>query len=449
MTAATPMSLAESPGAEAVGFYSLAATGAAIAALVVVAPFAFRSGGDNFYIALMIPAGLLTIHAARLAERVPVARALWLIVGLAVVLRAFLLLFDPLLSDDIYRYIWDGRVQAAGINPYRYIPADAALASLRDNAIYPNINRHDYATTIYPPVAQFFFLLATRLSESVTAMRVALLACEVVTVVVLMLLLRRMGKPPTRVVAYLWHPLPMWEIANNGHIDALMLALMMLGIWLAVTGRAVRGAIAVALATLAKPFAVLALPALWRPADWRLPCVVLVVWGLCYLPYLSVGWGVLGFLASGYLSEEGLVSGDRIWPLAAWRSLFGVRDGDVVVYFALVSFIVAGLGLAVAFREARPVEVMLGDIAKLLLAVLFLLSPNYPWYFLAITPFVALCGGAPLWTASIGALLLQNEVDWDYYVPVLVRKTALYGAFLLAIACSLWSMWRRRSVGEA
>ena len=57
----------------------------------------------------------------------------------------------PFLSSDMYRYVWDGRVQVAGINPYRYVPADPALQSLRDDAIYPHINRADIARTIYPP----------------------------------------------------------------------------------------------------------------------------------------------------------------------------------------------------------------------------------------------------------------------------------------------------------
>ena len=446
MTAAAPFSRAGSSEAETAGIYSLAAVGAVLTLLVIVTPFAFSIGGDNFYMALMIPAGLLTLFATRLAERVSVTRALWLILGLGIVLRGFVLLYDPILSNDIYRYIWDGRVQAAGINPYRYYPAHEALASLRDPAIYANINRPDYAVTIYPPVAQFFFLIVTRVSESVTMMRLALLGCEAGIVAVILLLLRRIGRPATRIVAYVWHPLPIWEIANSGHIDALMVALMMLGIWLAVTRWHLRGAVAVALATLAKPFAALALPALWRRWDWRAPCLVLAIWALCYTPYLLVGAGVFGFLTTGYLVEEQFVSGESVWPLAAWRKVFGIYNGDVIAYFAVAALIICGMALGAAFRRQRTIESSLADIAGLLLAFLFLLSPNYPWYFLVITPFVALCGGAPVWTASIAALLLQNEVDWDFFVPLLVRKSALYGAFLIACAHSFWLMWRRRSV---
>src|ERR1700723_1922952 len=215
---------------------------AVLIALTSVTPFAFRALGDNAYIALTMVAALFTIVATRVAERMPPDRVLWLIFSVAILLRAYVLLFDPLLSSDIYRYIWDGRVQAAGINPYRYFPAHEALAFLRDGTIFPHINRVDTAATIYPPVAQFFFLIVTRFGENVTTMRLAMLACEAVTVALIVLFLRRMNPPVTRVIAYLWHPLPLWEIANGGHVDALMVALMLSGLWVAMTGKTLRGA---------------------------------------------------------------------------------------------------------------------------------------------------------------------------------------------------------------
>jgi alpha-1,6-mannosyltransferase len=100
-------------------FRLLAGIGMVIVGLTLVTPFAFKTLGDNAFIVLTILAGLLTIVATRLAERVPAERALWLVFGIGIFLRAYVLLFDPLLSSDIYRYVWDGRVQAAGINPYR------------------------------------------------------------------------------------------------------------------------------------------------------------------------------------------------------------------------------------------------------------------------------------------------------------------------------------------
>jgi alpha-1,6-mannosyltransferase len=416
----------------------LAAIGAVIVGLTLATPFAFERFGDNAFMALTIPAGLLTIAATAQAERTPTTRALWLILGVAIGLRAYVLLFDPLLSSDIYRYVWDGKVQATGINPYRYVPADPVLASLRDGTIFPHINRATTAVTIYPPVAQFFFLIVTRIGENVTVMRLALVGCEAVTVAIIALFLRRMNQPVTRVVAYLWHPLPLWEIASSGHVDALMLALMLLGLWIALSGHALRGAALIAFSVLVKPYVAPVLAGIWRPWDLKMPLVVIAIITLCYLPYLSVGWGVLGFLTQGYLREEGISAGNDLWPLALWRLVFGEHHGDVVFYVAMAALVLLFAGLAVARSGDRPIASRLADINRLLLLTLLLLSPNYPWYFLAVTPFVALCGSLPNWFVSIAALLLTEQLDWDFYIPRMMTKSILFGGLVLAWAFATW-----------
>jgi hypothetical protein len=425
--------------------YLLASTGLVLTCLTLVTPFAFETYGDNAFIALTIAAGLLTAVATGLAGRVPAGRALWLIFGLGIALRAYVLLFDPLLSSDIYRYVWDGRVQAAGINPYRYVPADEALAFLRDGAIFPHINRATTAVTIYPPVAQFFFFIVTRIGESVTVMRLALLGCEAVIVALIVLLLRRVNRPVTCVIGYLWHPLPLWEIANSGHVDALMVALMLLGLWIGLTGQALRGAVVITISALVKPYTAPVLAAIWRPWDLKMPLIVIATVVLCYLPYLSVGWGVFGFLTQGYLNEEGIVAGNDLWPLAVWRLVFGEHRCDVVAYVVLAALILLVMGLAVARSSDRAVASRVADINMLLLMTLLLLSPNYPWYFLVIAPFVALCGSAPTWVVSIGALLLSEQLDWDFYIPRMVTKSLLFGGLLLAWALVAWGPRMRRT----
>jgi len=416
----------------------LTAIGAVIIGLTLPTPFAFERFGDNAFMALTIPAGLLTIAATAQAERTPTTPALGLILGVAVGLRAYVLLFDPLLSSDIYRYVWDGKIQATGINPYRYVPADPALASLRDGTIFAHINRATTAATIYPPVAQFFFLIVTRIGENVTVMRLALVGCEAVTVAIIALFLRRMNQPVTRVVAYLWHPLPLWEIASSGHVDALMLALMLLGLWIALSGHALRGAALIAFSVLVKPYVAPVLAGIWRPWDLKMPLVVIAIITLCYLPYLSVGWGVLGFLTQGYLREEGISAGNDLWPLALWRLVFGEHHGDVVFYVAMAALVLLFAGLAVARSGDRPIASRLADINRLLLLTLLLLSPNYPWYFLAVTPFVALCGSLPNWFVSIAALLLTEQLDWDFYIPRMMTKSILFGGLVLAWAFATW-----------
>ncbi|XSC42976.1 hypothetical protein ACF1BQ_033340 [Bradyrhizobium sp. RDT10] len=271
-----------------------------------------------------------------------------------------------------------------------------------------------------------------------TVMRLALLGCESVTVTLIMLLLRRMNRPVTRVVAYLWHPLPLWEIANSGHVDALMVALMLLGLWIALTGHALRGAVLIAFSVLVKPYAAPVLAGIWRPWDLKMPLVVIAAVALCYLPYLSVGSGVLGFLTKGYLMEEGISAGNDLWLLSLWRLAFGEHQGDVVAYAVLAALVIVFKGLSVARSPHHSIASSLADINMLLLLALLLLSPNYPWYFLVIMPFVALCGSASTWVVSIGALLLSEQLDWDFYIPRMVTKSILFGGLFLAWALTAW-----------
>src|SRR5262249_9151591 len=158
---------------------------------------------------------------------------------------------------------------------------------------------------VYPPVAQAIYLAVTRIAETTGMMRLAMVGFEVVIVTVLFDLMRRLGLPRTAIVGYAWHPLAIWEIANNGHAEAAIVALLMIGVWLLVRAHRIAGAIVVTLAALVKPYAVLVLPAFWRPWDWRVPLAIVATVLLCYAPYLGAGKAVLGF-TGGYIAEEGL-----------------------------------------------------------------------------------------------------------------------------------------------
>jgi alpha-1,6-mannosyltransferase len=160
---------------------------------------------------------------------------------------------------------------------------------------------------------------------------------------------------------------------------------------------------------------------------------------------LSVGWGVLGFLTKGYLTEEGISAGYELWPLSLWRLVFGEHQGDVVGYAVLAALVLLFMGLLVARRSDRSIASSLADINMLLLITLLFASPNYPWYFLVITPFVVLCSSPPAWVVSIGALLLSEQVDWDFYIPRMVTKSILFGGLLLAWILVAWRARMRRT----
>jgi alpha-1,6-mannosyltransferase len=384
--------------------------------------------------------------APRLAGEDDARLALIVILVGAAAMRLVLLWTEPTLSSDIYRYIWDGRVQAAGINPYVHVPAAAELAALRDPDIWPHINRADYAVTLYPPVAQAVFLAVSRFGESVVVMKLGLVLFEAAGVAAIIALLRRLGRPSTHVAAYAWHPLPVWEIAGNGHIDAAMLAFLLAGLLVYLGGRTLAAGVLVTLGALVKPLAVLALPVLWRPWNWRLPLCVLATVALAYVPYLSVGWGVLGF-AAGYAQEEGLVSGQGYKLLSLLQQATGPLPYATAFYLATAAIVLGALALAVGFRADRSPQATLRAAAWLLTTFLVLVSPNYPWYFLALVPFLALAPSASAWVLTSASVLFYGDA-WPTYE---FRIGVFTMAVLAALAYDLWTDRRKRvpaAIGE-
>ncbi|WP_291295733.1 glycosyltransferase 87 family protein [Elioraea sp.] len=415
----------------------LAAIGLVLVATTWVGQSLHLGIGDIAFSALAVAQGLMVLLALRLALRCPPGPALAVIAVVAVALRLVVLPVDPHLSTDAYRYVWDGRVQAAGINPYRYIPTDPALEALRDAAIFPNINRADYAPTIYPPAAQMLFQLVARISDTLLAMRLAFVLCEVVIVAVLFDLLRRIRQPAVRVLAYAWHPLAVWEIAGSGHLDAAMIAMMMSGIWIAlVAGRRLLAAAVLAVAALVKPPAAIALAVTWRAWDWRAPALAIAVAVALYLPYLSVGSGVLGFLP-GYLGEERIATAEGFWMVSLLKAQLGPLRLATPIYLALAVGIVGALALRVALHTDRTPEAVLTRLCWAVFAFVFLLSPDYPWYWLILLPFVALTGFAPGWAATIGAFVLYDVIDEGFEVDFMLRDTALHLAILATLPLAL------------
>lgn len=389
---------------------------------------------------------LLALRTGKGADRHSVL--IVILVG-AATMRLALLFSEPYLSTDIYRYIWDGRVQAAGINPYRYVPSAPDLSNLRDAAIYPHINRADYAVTIYPPAAQAIFLTATRLGESVLAMKLGLLAFEAAIVAVLLALLGRLGSPPARIAAYAWHPLAIWEIAGSGHIDVAMCALLMAGLLLFVDGRKLLGGVAVTLGALVKPTALLALPVFWRPWNLRLPLVVILVGVLAYLPYLSVGSGVLGFLW-GYIDEEGLASGRGFSVLWLIERITGHLP-SASIYVALSAAIMLCLAVAVAFRSDRSARASIACLSWLLVVFLVLVSPHYPWYFLVLVPLLVIHPSATAWVLTLASPLLYDDIGGMGWPGYDARVAAFMLLTLAALAHDVWKLRRKTldlAIGE-
>lgn len=213
-------------------FLALTGCGLLLLSLTAMGLYAQRADDIDGFVAVALAQGAVYLLALGLIWTCTASRrAVVLILGVAAAMRFAILLAPPFLSNDVYRYVWDGRVLAAGINPYRYIPTDPHLAALRDAVIFPHINRSNYAPTIYPPAAQAIFFAATRISDSVTGMKAAMVAVEAVATVLLLRLLVAVNLQAVRIIVYAWHPLPVWEFAGSGHIDAAIIALVALALW--------------------------------------------------------------------------------------------------------------------------------------------------------------------------------------------------------------------------
>jgi alpha-1,6-mannosyltransferase len=337
------------------------------------------------------------------------ASPLWLILMLSVLLRLPLLASPPYLSKDVYRYVWDGRVQAAGMNPYRYLPAASELRVLRDERIYPNIDRRTYALTIYPPAAQLFFLATTRISESVTWMKASMLAWEGLAIALLLLTLRRAGQPEALVLLYAWHPLALWEFASSGHIDAAAIACCLGALLARVRHRNALAGVALGIGTLFKLYPVALLPAFWRPGDRRMPLALAATMAVGYSPYLGAGPRVLGFLPD-YLHEEGLLSSSREGSRYYLLQLAETLGADVgsAAYLVPAGLALATLSVWICLLR-KPRHDFAGGALLLASAEVLAFSPHYAWYFAWLMPLAAMTTAVPVLLLGVQSFLLYFE----------------------------------------
>jgi alpha-1,6-mannosyltransferase len=386
-------------------------------------------------IILCISAAVYLLAVAAILRRPARGRAVWIILLVAVAMRLPLIFSPPFLSTDVYRYVWDGRVQAAGINPYRYIPGDPALVGLRDEAIYPHVNRADYAPTIYPPAAQVIFGIVGRVWSSVTGLKLAMFGFEALAVLCLLGLLQDAKLPRERVLIYAWNPLPVWAFAGNGHVDAAVVGFVALALLLRVRRRDGWAGLALGLAVLTKFLPAVIAPVLWRRgAKWRLGLVAaLTVIGL-YALYSSAGWRIIGFLG-GYGAEEGLDNGSGIWLLAGVGELTPLPPFAAGLYFGVLAIVLAGLGSWFAFvRRPDDAAAICGAAGIMMAVVTFGISPHYPWYFawLAV-PCVLAPNPAVLWLATAPVLIYLDTYGDRFTWPSLVFAPAVFlalaGAF--------------------
>ena len=363
--------------------------GVLLAALTVCSRNFSRPGEPSFIIPLIVAgiAYLLAIREFFITPSFP-RRVIILGLVLAAVWQLLFLLKPPGFDDDIHRYVWDGRVQRLGYNPYTAVPSDPALARLH-TAETRDLNNPNLPSP-YPPGAELFFRAVTAIHESAFALKVAFVICDWAIVVLLFDVVRRSRLGEHWVLAYAWHPLLATEVAGSGHIDIVgALLLLVSAAALARRWRAV-AAMALGLAIAVKVLPIVLLPLYWKRVRLRDGALAGLVLGLLYIPFLDHGripTGSLGTFAQSFRFNDPVFA--ALERVAAPRFVLGLA--------VLVGFLVA-FWLKNKFPQCSSVAIAWPMAASLLCAPVV-----YPWYLLWMLPFLRSASTLPImiWTVSI------------------------------------------------
>ena len=341
-------------------------------------------------------------------------------------------------DNDMVRYLWDGRLQRLGYNPYLVTPSDPAVAHVHtaETRRMPSVR----ARTPYPPGAQLFFRAVVSIRESVRAMKLALIACDVLTIVVIWRWLVVTGRNQWLALGYAWNPLVILEVAHSGHIDALgALWIAAAAYWMACR-RTALASVAFALAFATKLLPIVLAPLFWRRIRGRDAVLAGVVLAALSVPFMTAAALPLGAVPN-------VVAHIRfnapVFPIIA-----AVWTPQIAAAVAVL------LGLAVAAWARWRLPITDPAAWAWPMAVSLACAPViYPWYLLYFTPFLVSAMTVPLmvWSVSVLPVYLIWSVPIlraPWVVPFSVMAIE-YGAVALTLASVLSSVRRvRRTAGE-
>jgi len=364
--------------------------GAILLVALTICSRKLSSVGEPSFIIPLAVAGIAYLLAIREFFSTPRFPRPVIVVGLVLAALWHLpfLLMAPGSDDDIHRYLWDGRVQRLGYNPYIVVPSDPALASLHTSETR-TLNNPEVPSP-YPAGAQLFFRAVTSIHESTFALKVAFVVCDLAIVFVLLDVLRCTRQGEHWVLAYAWHPLLAIEVAGSGHVDIVgVLLLLVSAAALLRRWRAV-AAISFGLAVAVKLLPIVLLPLYWKRVRMRDVALGAIVLGLLYVPFLDHGRIPIGSLGT-YVQRFRFND-----PVFA--TLERVTAPQVVAGLAvLVGFVTA------IWMRRKSTEGSLDAFAWPMAASLLCAPVVYPWYLLWLLPFVRSAPTVPLmiWTLSI------------------------------------------------
>ena len=364
--------------------------GATLCVAMTICSRNFGDRGVPYFMASLTLAGIVYLLAVREFFSTPRFPMRVVVIGL-VLAAAWNIAFLRVpagADDDIHRYLWDGRVQRLGYNPYIVVPSDPALSGLHTPETR-TLNNPDLSSP-YPAGAELFFRVVTAIHESVFTLKVAFVVCDFAIVFILLDVLRRSGQGAHWVLAYAWNPLLAVEVAGSGHIDIVGVLLLLVSV--AALERRWRAAAAVAfgLAVAVKFLPIVLLPLYWKRVRVRDAALAAIVVGSLYLPFLNQGRIPLGSLGTYVHSFR---FNDPVFAM-----LERVAAPQLVAGLAvLVGFLIA-IWMRTKFAALSPEAFAWPMAASLLCAPVV-----YPWYLLWMLPFLRSASTLPIiiWTVSI------------------------------------------------
>ena len=357
-----------------------------------------------------------------------------LIILFALIFRVTLLSTTPVLSDDIYRYVWDGKVANHGINPYRYPPEADNLKGIRDEAIYPYVN-HKSVHTIYPPLSQYFFQAVTWIYPSVFAMKLALLLFDLGIIIMIFLILRFLDRSLGWILVYAWNPLVILEFSGSGHMDAVPIFLFLFSLLIAMKSRSIWAGAVLALSFLTKFVSIMLLP-FFEDVRSRWKTIAIMSGTVMLL----LGSGYLAFADAGSNMNKGLFEYASTWEFnSSWYSLtyhyvqdlFNIpasaetflgfatnNEARTVTKFMLMCagfLIYGGVYIHHIRKSYEGQKENILSAAFIIIAVLTLLSPTlHPWYVIWVIPFLCFFPN-PAWILFSGLVFLSYSVLKEYH----------------------------------
>jgi len=387
-----------------------------------------RSEIEKYWL-LIIPIYLIYILLIinTLRKKLPDKISFFWFIIFGVLFRIALMPSEPFLSDDIYRYLWDGKIFSAGINPYKYAPVDIHLHDFRDQIVYPFINFPEIATS-YPPVSQFMFFINQLLGGSILNWKILLFFSEIILFLILFRLVQHFKLDKFRLLIYFYNPLLIIETYSSGHLEIAGALFFWIGVYLFYKHHDGKSLIFFVMSIMTKFITLLSsLPFLIK-RFFRKSALLILMCSLLLLP----------FLFSGILPLPGLFSYINRWEfngglyrlVTSFMNLLDIKQYqwmDLILSGHLETFYFSHafyykvcavfILLAVFFNQMNKLR-LTSDYRSInfiqrsfiLTSGFMLLTPTlHPWYLIWIIPFL-------VFTLNWSWLLFTFLIQASYFV---------------------------------